>query len=140
MTKYYWPQISKLGAPLHYPNHLNPDLTSKITISAKGQADDTALFSNDLFSLNLLASLSDQYAARSNKSFVLDKTKLVAFVNNKLKNIPPIEVVLNPVSLSNTQILLSKKAEHIRVIRESSNIFPHILNRITAHKKASSLI
>ena len=67
-------QISKLGVLLHYPNHPNPDLIPKLIISAIGQADDTALFSNDLFSLNLLAYLSDQYAARSNTIFVPDKT------------------------------------------------------------------
>ena len=133
-------QISKLGVPLLYPNHPYPDSIPKLTISAIGQADDTALFSNDLFSLNLLASLSDQYAVRSNTIFVPDKTKLVAFVNPKLKNIPPIEAFLNPVSLSNTKIPLSNRAEHVGVIRESTDIFPHILNRITAHKKASSLI
>ena len=44
------------------------------------------------------------------------------------------------MSLSNTNILLSNRAEHVGVIREWSDIFPHILNRITAHKKASSLI
>ena len=56
-------QISKLGVPLHYPNHPSPTQIPKLIISAIGQADDTALFSNDLFSLNLLASLSDHYAA-----------------------------------------------------------------------------
>ena len=77
---------------------------------------------------------------QSNTIFVLDKTKLIAFVNIKLKNIPPIESFLNPVSLSNTKIQLSDRAEHVGVIRESTDIFPHILNHITAHKKASSLI
>ena len=81
-------QLSNLGVPLLYPNHPSPELIPKITISAIGQADDTALFSNDLFSLNLLASLSDQYANRTNTIFVPDKTKLVAFVDNKLKYIP----------------------------------------------------
>ena len=51
----------------------------------------------------------------------------MAFVNNKLKFIPPIESFLNPVSLSNTPIPLSDRAEHVGVIRESSDIFPHIL-------------
>ena len=103
-------QISKLGVPLQYPNHPTPTQIPKLTISAIGQADDTALFSNDLFSLNLLASLSDQYANRSNTIFVPDKTKLVAFVNNKLKYILPIESFLNPVSLSNSLIPLSNSA------------------------------
>ena len=38
------------------------------------------------------------------------------------------------------EVDISKKAEHVGVIRESSDIFAHILNCITAHKKASSLI
>ena len=46
-------QISKLGVPLHYPNHPSPTQIPKLIISAIGQADDMALFSNDLFSLNL---------------------------------------------------------------------------------------
>merc|ERR1712240_391886 len=96
----------------------------KLIISAIGQADVTALFSNDSLSLNLLASLSDQYAKRSNTIFVPDKTKLVAFVNNKLKHIPPIEPFLNPVSLSNATIPLSNKAEHVGIIRDSLDIFP----------------
>ena len=89
-------QLSNLGAPLHYPNHHSPEQIPKITISAIGQADDTALFSNDLFSLNLLASLSDQYANRTNTIFVPDKTKLVAFVDNKLKYIPPPRIIFEP--------------------------------------------
>ena len=77
-------QMSKLGVPLQYPNHPIPTQVPKLIISAIGQADNTALFSNNLLSLNLLASLSDQYAKRTNTIFVPDKTKLVEFVNNKL--------------------------------------------------------
>ena len=55
-------QISELGVPLQYPNHPLSTQIPKLIISSIGQADDTALFSNDLLSLNLLASLSDQYA------------------------------------------------------------------------------
>ena len=47
---------------------------------------------------------------------------------------------MNPISLSNTLIPLSDRAEHVGVIRQSSEIFPHILSRITAHKKATYLI
>ena len=47
---------------------------------------------------------------------------------------------MNPIHLSNTLIPLSDKAEHVGVIRHSSDIFPHILGRIAAHKKASYLI
>ena len=38
-------QISKLGVPLHYPNHPTPTQIPKLIISAIGQADDTILFS-----------------------------------------------------------------------------------------------
>ena len=55
-------QISELGVPLQYPNHPLSTQIPKLIISSIGQADDTVLFSNDLLSLNLLASLSDQYA------------------------------------------------------------------------------
>ena len=72
--------------------------------------------------------------------FLPDKTKLVAFINNKFKNIPPIESFLNLVSFSNTIFPISQKAEHVGIIRDSSAIFPHILNRITAHKKAEAMI
>ena len=37
-------QISQLGVPLSYPNHPNSNSIPKLTISAIGQADDTALF------------------------------------------------------------------------------------------------
>ena len=74
-------QISKLGVPLQYPNHPIPTQIPKIIISAIGQADDTALFSNDLFSLKLFTSLSSQYAQCTNTIFIPDKTKLVTFTN-----------------------------------------------------------
>ena len=40
-------QISQLGVPLSYPNHPNLNSIPQLTISAIGQADDTALFSNN---------------------------------------------------------------------------------------------
>ena len=122
------------------PKPPDPDSIPQLVTSAIGQADDTAIFSNDLFSLKLLASLSEEYAVRSNTIFVPEKTKLVAFTNNKLAHIPPIESVLNPISISNTTVPLSKCAEHVGIIRDSQSNFPHILNRIAAHKKANAII
>ena len=68
-------QLSQLGVNISYPNHPTPKLFLKLVISAIGQADDTTLFSNDLFSFNLLATLIDQFADRSNTIIVSDKTK-----------------------------------------------------------------
>ena len=98
------------------------------------------MFSNDLISLKSLALLSEQYALNSNTIFVPDKTKLIAFTDPKLAHIPQIESFLTPITISDKVIPLSHTADHVGIVRNSTSISPHILDRISAHKKANAIL
>ena len=131
---------SNLGVKMIYPNHPEAHTMQPLIISAIGQADDTALFSNNTLHLSILAQLSETYAKNSNTIFVPKTNKYVAFVNKTLSEIPPIEYHIAPITISGKKIPLSQSAEHVGVIRDCRSIFPHLLNRMSAHKKATSLL
>ena len=56
-----------------YPNHPEAHTMQPLIFSAIGQADDTALFSNNTLYLSMLAQLSETYAKNSNTIFVPEK-------------------------------------------------------------------
>ena len=60
------------------------------------------------------------------------QTRLGLLITNQEKHrIVPI----NPISISGLQIPFSTQAEHVGVVRSTEGNMPHILGRITAHKK-----
>ena len=74
------------------------------------------------------------------QNFCPSKTKLVAFNDNKLAHLLPLESFLNLISISNSIVPLKSHAEHIGVICDSCSIFLHIFNIISAQKKANAII
>ena len=72
--------------------------------------------------------------------FLFQKKKLVAFTDPKLAHIPQIESFLCPLTISAKVIPLSQSADHVGIIRDSVSIFPHILDRLSAHKKANAIL
>ena len=115
-------QQSKLGV----------ELSSSLTISSVGQADDTVLMSNDLHKLNLLLYLAMQYCSKFNVQLSQIKTKLLHITPPRSKAFVPY----NPVSMFGKPVKFVEQAEHVGVIRSKDGNLPNLLQRISSFKRA----
>ena len=86
---------------------LGVDIGSSV-VSAIGQADDVMLAANSVDSLRLLAKLTETYCA-----------------DYRVKLVP----------IDGASVKFVDEAEHVGVIRSTAGNMPHILQRITSHKK-----
>ena len=118
-------QLSNLGVHL-----------GTATISAIGQADDSALLSNDIHSLNNLLLLTLEYCQRYNVTLVPEKTKLLAFCPPGHESEVEYAKISSPVNINGSYIPFSESAEHVGIVRSVHGNGPSILARISAHKKA----
>ena len=114
---------------------LGVDIGSTI-VSAVGQADDVVLISNDLDSLNLLCKLTEKYCSNYRVKLVPSKTKLLAFHTNNQHDEVQEAKKMTDIVICGEKIDFVANAEHVGIVRSSSGNMPHILSRITAHKKA----
>ena len=64
-----------------------------------------------------------------------EKTKLLKINKKTEENFVPI----NPITINGENIEFSDTAVHVGVVRTDGNL-PHILDRITAHKKAMGAV
>ena len=111
-------------------------LNDSLTISAVGQADDTAVVSNDLQKLKLLLQLVLDYCAKFNVTLSTSKTKLVQILPPRHHKFVPY----NPISIEGTTINFATEAEHVGVIRSAEGNMPNTLDRLTSFKKALGAI
>ena len=118
---------------------LGVDLGSGI-ISGVGQADDVILSSNDLNSLGLLARLTEEYCSEYRVKLVAPKTKLLAMYNANHEVLIRYAKLTNRISIDGLKVELVDEAEHVGVLRSTHGNMPHILNRISCHKKALASI
>ena len=114
---------------------LGVDLGSCV-ISAIGQADDVFLASNNLDSLALLITLTENYCKKYRVALVPAKTKLLGYANQKQQHLLEIAKLSNPVKINGQPVKFSSEAEHVGVTRNVSGNIPHIMNRIAAYKTA----
>ena len=104
-------QSSKLGVPLgaclgpgsgddHGDDQDAGNITdSELVVSAIGQADDVALVSNDIFSLQCLLHLSLQYCKQHHVQLRADKTKLQVFSNKNCELQAYLARASNPIKI-----------------------------------------
>ena len=111
-------------------------LNDSLTISAVGQADDTAVVSNDLQKLKLLLQLVLDYCAKFNVTLSTSKTKLVQILPLRNHKFVPYK----PISIEGTTINFATEAEHVGVIRSAEGNMPNTLDRLTSFKKALGAI
>ena len=116
------PQDSKLGV----------DLGHNLVISAVGQADDTALMSNDLQKLKHILDLVVHYCDKFHVSLSTSKTKLMMIPPPRHHSFIPY----NPISISGAPISFVDQAEHVGVVRSTLGNMPNLLLRIAAFKRA----
>ena len=102
-------------------------------ISAIGLADDTCLVANKLSNLFNILSLTNIYCEKYGVALSSSKTKLIRIVpNGKSINLE----TFNPININGQKIPFSSEAEHVGMIRSTTGNLPHIMNRLTAHRKA----
>ena len=111
------------------------DMGSMVT-SCIGQADDSALLSNDIFALQNLLLLTLQYCEEYSVTLVPEKTKLLAFCPSGSEDAVSYAKIISPISINGTAIPFSDSAEHVGIVRSVHGNLPNILARLSAHKKA----
>ena len=112
---------------------------SGVPVAAVGQADDTALLSNDIHQLQCLLNLSIQYCNKHQVQLSAAKTKLLVF-SKKETDYTKYSKLLEPLHIGDTPVEFATEAEHVGVLRSLSGNLPHIHNRIVSHKKALASI
>ena len=105
-------------------------------VSAIAQADDTALVSDNLHSLQNLINLSLRFCSKYQMQLCVEKTKLLAIFTPNMTNLVEYLKMTSPVSIAGTKIEFSETVEHVGILRNSYGNLPNIINRILSHKKA----
>ena len=118
-------QASSLGVPL-----------GPLTVSGIGQADDTALVSNNIQHLYYLLHLTNIFCSKYQVQLCSEKTKLQVYHRKDQCLTVDYLKHVNPIKINGEQIEFTDSAEHVGMIRSVSGNLPSILVRITSHKKA----
>ena len=109
-------------------------LGNDAVISSVGLADDTVLCANRLSNLFNILYLALNYCAKYKVSLCPTKTKLLKLTG---KTKPNLDMELfNPIIINGKQIEFDDIAEHVGVLRSVDGNIPHIMNRISCHKKS----
>ena len=107
-----------------------------VTVSAIGQADDTALVSDCLIKMYGLLHLAVEYCEKYHVELVADKTKLLAFVPSSKLAITEVQKISNPLSLDGHKIDFVSSAEHVGILRSTDGNMLNILNRLSSHSNS----
>ena len=105
-------------------------------VTAVGQADDPVQLSNDIFDLQCQLLLTEKYCDKYKVTLVPSKTKLFVFSSKKHKLGVEYSGVINDIKIGGQNINFVSEAEHVGVLRHTSGNMPHILSRISAHKRS----
>ena len=96
-------------------------------ISAVGQADDVILMSNDIYSLQLLVKLTEDYCQKYRVKLEPKKTKLLGYYTKKSELKVKLAKKCNPITINNTPVQFTTQAEHVGVWRNSAGNMPNIM-------------
>ena len=91
---------------------LGINMGSTIT-SYIGQADDTGLLANDVFSLQNLLLLTLEYCEKYSVTLVPEKTKLLAFCPTGSESLVEYAKIISPIFIKGTLISFCDSAEHV---------------------------
>ena len=111
-----------------------------ITISGIGQADDTVLLSNSLYSLQNLLHLSLNICMNQQVVLCVEKKKLQVLSTPNMKNDVDYMKLISPVNINGKKIDFFEDVEHVGVVRSTNGNLPNIITRITSHKKALAAV
>ena len=107
-----------------------------LTVSGIGQADDTALVSNNIHKLFFLLHLTTVFCAKYHVNLCSEKTKLQVFHNKDMSQTVDYVKNMNPIKINDEKIEFTDSAEHVGMVRSVAGNLPTILTRITSHRKA----
>ena len=110
-----------------------------VVVSAIGQADDTVLISNDIYSLLYLLQLTVSFCHKYCVELSPDKTRLQEFLPKSRKTYD-INDHTNPIKINGQTIPFSSLAEHVGIIRSIDGNLPTLLSRFSAHKNALAAV
>ena len=140
----YYKTFGKSQLVLAENSGLGVELHGGVTVSAVGQADDTILLSNSLHALENLLELTLYFCKRYSVQLCADKTRLQAFATPDM--LPTVDHICSVTQLSIDDIQLKfvtssmQGPEHVGIIRAGSGNLPHILHRVTSHKKSMAAV
>ena len=105
-------------------------------VSCIGQADDSVIQSNDIFSLQNLLLLTMEYCERYNVTLVPEKTRLLAFSPPGQELFVEYAKIVSPININGNFIPFSETAEHVGIVRSIHGNGPSIFSRLSAHRRA----
>ena len=114
---------------------LGIDIGSSV-ISAVGQADDVMLLSNDLYSLQLLVKLTEEYCKKYRVKLEAKKTKLLVYSNKSSELLAKLSTCSTEIFVNNAPVKFTTEAEHVGVVRNTAGNIPNIIHRVAEHKKS----
>ena len=107
-----------------------------LDVASIGQADDYVLVADNINSLKSILSLTIDYCTKYHVMLAPEKTKLLAFAAPRHKTTVEFSKLTSNIVIKNREIQFSDTAEHVGIIRSSSGNLPHLLDRVSAHRKA----
>ena len=111
-------------------------MLGKLIVSCIGQADDTALISNDIQKLFYLLELTKIFCSKYHVELCAEKTKLQVFSTKKMAHSVALAKATSAIEIGGERIPFSTSAEHVGMLRSISGNEPAILDRFKAHGKA----
>ena len=109
-------QDSRFGVPI-----------GPVTISSIGQADDVALISNNIHSLQALLDLTLSYCKKYHVALCHDKTKLQVFSSKATEVDAFYSKVISPIEMNSKVFKFVSEVEHIGTVRSTTSNLPHCL-------------
>ena len=107
-----------------------------VVISSIGQADDVTLLAYNLYALQGLVDLTQYYCKKYCVSLSTEKTKLQVYSASNQGSETFLARCTSLLNVNGDPIEFVDKTEHVGILRSPSGNLPHILSRITAHRRA----
>ena len=111
-------------------------LRRQVLSGAVGQEDDVGLISSSLKSLNSLLHLTKMYFKRYQVKLVGSKTKLLVFNTKETALHSNVELAVTTVTVDGKDVLPTTQAAHVGVVRSVEGNSAHIMERVSAHRRA----
>ena len=113
----------------------------EVHVADVGQADDVVLVTSSPIKMACLLYLTSLYCNRQHVELVPEKTKLLVWSPPAQLQKTELLKLTCPLSIDNISIEYSSFAEHVGVLRSiAGGNMPHILDRVSAHKRAMASV
>ena len=129
----------KSGLGVHLGDGVHPgdndNLDDGVHVASIGQADDVALVSSSIHNLRSLVQLTKEYCDSFHVTLVPEKTKLLAFGDQKSLKLYYDKLTAN-ININSSDIPFVSEAEHVGILRSVHGSLPNLLARFSVHRKA----